>query len=163
MKKNKSYYKPDKIIFSYGDETVSTTSLLSAPLKWAHEFTKTKNSKKNQNNPEIEPKPIKIIDVCSIYNNKKNIYDNYNKNSSYKILKNEFIGINCEDIDKAIPSSGSHANMIHDKFFMEFFRNILVGNDISYNKEYEDIINLIEDDVLRDMGRSDCSQIFYKD
>lgn len=178
IKNNNSFYNPDKTIYSYGDETVSTTSLLSAPLKWAHEFTNKKKEniktaesqiKKNKINnqekkeEETDPKPIKIIDVCSKYNNKNNIYDNYNKNSDYKILKNEFIGINCEDFDKDIPSSGSHSNLIHDKFFIEFFGNILISNDISYNQDFEKRIMKMDNDELVKMGSNDCPQIIYEE
>ena len=199
LKKNK-YYPPDKIIYSYGDETVSTTSTLMAPLKWAYEF--------DQNIPNA--KPIKIIDVCSSFNQRNSVYDDFgqfnnnqssfhilnflyyfgnidnkkqndnkisknnyhfinlkksekiNLKSGYQMTKNEFIGMNCEDFNKKIPASATHSMMISDKYWIEFFTNILKVNEISFSEKYEKFIDQLDDEYLNSMGRDDCPQIRYK-
>lgn len=149
--KNGKYYKPDKIIYSYGDETIPTISLLLAPLKWAHEFEKKKKNSK----------PIKIIDVCSIYNQRNSIYDKTDENSEFEINKNEFIGMNCEDFDKKIPDSACHSKMISDKYFIEFFGNILLSNEKSFSEEYEKFVDEMDSEFLDGMTRDDCPQIKY--
>ena len=146
------YYPPNKILNSYGDETVSTTSLLLAPLKWAHEFDEKKPN----------AKPIKIIDVCSIYNQRNTVYDENDFDKEFKINKNEFIGMNCEDFDKEIPRSAVHARLISDKYWIDFFSNILKPNEITYSKEYDKFIDDLDDFYLDSMGKEDCPQIRFK-
>lgn len=66
---------------------VPSNTLYLPALKWSYEFKNKKNYK--------NAKPVKIIDYCSRYNQKENIYDE-KIDGQNEITKNEFIGINCE-------------------------------------------------------------------
>ena len=150
------FYDPDRTINSYGDETVDTTSLLLAPLKWAYEFDK-------KTNPNA--RPVKIIDVCSEYNEKYNIYDVYNPDSEYKFNKNEFIGMKCDSFNEELPTKSTHSFMIHDTYWMNLVSNILKTNERTFNSEYNSFINKLDDVYLYKMTLDECPQIqyFYKD
>ena len=108
----KKFYDPDKVVYSYGDGTVDTTSLLLAPLKWAHEFD-------HKSHPNA--KPVKIIDFCSTYNEKYNIYDEKENNKEYKVNKNEFIDNLFDSFYEPISTNSNHGNMVTDSFFMKKF------------------------------------------
>ena len=110
--KEKKFYNPEKVIYSYGDGTVDTTSLLLAPLKWAHEFD-------HKSHPNA--KPVKIIDFCSTYNEKYNIYDEKENNKEYKVNKNEFIDNLFDSFYEPISTNSNHGNMVTDSFFMKKF------------------------------------------
>ena len=151
--KEKKFCNPEKLIYSYGDNTVDTTSLLLAPLKWAYEFDK-------KSDPHA--KPVKIIDLCSTYNEKYNIYDLKEKNKEYKINKNEFIGNLCDSFHEQVPKQSNHAVMPRDTFFMKTFTNILKANKISYNKDFGKIIDNFDCGDLEKMTHDNCPQIMYK-
>ena len=149
----KKFYNPEKIIYSYGDNTVDTTSSLLAPLKWAFEFD-------NKSNPNA--KPVKIIDLCSTYNEKYNIYDKKDKDKEFEINKNEFIGNMCDSFHEEVPSLSNHASMVKDSFFMKTFANVLKANEISYTEEFEKIIEDFDDGELEMMVSDNCPQIRYE-
>ena len=67
--KKKEYINP-KVYYTYGDGTVDSLSLFLAPLKWAYEY-ETKSVEDAQ--------PVKIIDVCGTYNQKEELYDDFNE------------------------------------------------------------------------------------
>lgn len=154
--KNSKFHDPEKTINSYGDQTVDTTSLLMAPLKWAYEF----DNKKNPN-----AKPVKIIDVCSEYNEKYTIYDKYKPNSEYEFTKNEFIGMNCDSFNEEVPSKSTHSVMITDTYFMRLCANVLKSNERTYDKAYGRFVDELDEEGLLQMTLDECPQVqyFYED
>lgn len=63
--KNNTYGK-SKSQYGHGDETVPTVSSIIPGLKWAWEF----------DNKKKDAKPVKIVDYCSLFNEKYSPYDN---------------------------------------------------------------------------------------
>ena len=83
--KNNEYGEPKKE-YGHGDDTVSSNSLIIPGLKWAWEFD---NKKKNA-------KPVKIVDYCSVFNEKYTPYDQTFSDQEFQITRNEFFGIQCD-------------------------------------------------------------------
>jgi len=61
-------------------------------------------------------KPIKIIEYCSVYNEKYNPYDYFE--GERKILKNEYFGMSCECYEDP-KRVCYHTNMNVDKYFLK--------------------------------------------
>ena len=132
------YAEPSEIVFGYGDDTVPTYSSLIPTLKWAKEFEKK----------EKNAKPIKIVDLCSNFNEKYTIYDTLDNNKEYEIEKNEFFGINCDCMVSNSVKDCGHARMVHDSYILKLLKDSSITNKVSWTEDFEKYIYSPEDKFL---------------
>lgn len=104
---------------------VPANSLYYAALKWAFEF---KNGVKNA-------KPLKIMDFCSDYNLKEDIYDK--REGTREIETLEFIGVMCECFYESSSKNCDHVFMMTDKNILKIAKNLLLSQDMSYTDQFE--------------------------
>lgn len=90
-----------EVEYTFGDGIVDAWGLLAAPLKWAYQY---------QNN-EDGSEPVKIVNWCSRYNQKNNIYDKEG---------NEFMGLKCKCMDTGKYENCNHSNILSDDYVIEF-------------------------------------------
>ena len=145
------FIEPKKIK-GYGDGTVNTNSMLIPALKWALEY--------DQGLPGTAP--VKIIDLCSTYNLKKDVYDVKEPGKPYEIVNNEFIGIECDCIKHKTPNSCNHSLMTQDSKVMELLYTSLIDNNFTYTDELDRFINNLDDDYLREITE-DCPQVIFNE
>ena len=79
------FYIADSFKYEPGDTTVITTSAIMPGIKWAYEF---------EQEPENR-KPIKFLEVCSIYNQRENVFDEIDDYKHRNVSKNSYIGVDC--------------------------------------------------------------------
>lgn len=143
---------PEPVVtWGYGDGTVPVYSSLLPGLKWAYEFD-TQSAK--------EAKPVKIIDICSVYNLKDSPYDIRQKDKSYKFSKNEFIGMNCECMLDPTPEECNHSTIIRDALFVDFVQRTLIGNERSKPYTKFTFIDELDDEYL-DVVTTTCPQVVF--
>lgn len=94
---------------------VPSNSLYYAALKWAFEY---KNNVKNA-------KPLKIMDYCSDYNLKEDIYDE--QSGKREIGKLEFIGVMCECFYENSSKNCDHAFMMTDSNVLKVVKNLFLS------------------------------------
>ena len=103
-----------------GDETVPMVSMLFLPLKWAlmHEAGDSSYF------------PVKFVEYCSLYKTNVNIYDIMNRNEEYRIIKNDYIGMKCECMEKKKKTyKDCHHSSVHaDKYTIDVVIEALMGN-----------------------------------
>ena len=119
---------PDATGYTNGDGTVPTASSLLPALKWGWEY-------ENQQNSDLDTgaKPVKVVEWCSIHNNKGTIYDDRDLDSIFRVNKNEYIGLSCEclgstDDDRDEGADCAHSAIINDSYLMDFVSSILHTN-----------------------------------
>ena len=81
---------PNQTIYTPGDGTVTTASALLPALKWSWEF----DFKFAGGNRFAQP--VKTVEYCSSFNNKKNPYDVVEDGKPYQYTSNEYIGLECD-------------------------------------------------------------------
>ena len=135
---SKENFAVPEIKYGQGDGTVPSYSQIIPPLKWAKEF---KNEEKNS-------KPVKIIDYCSSYKEKYNIYDQMEDNKEYKMTQNEFFGIKCECFEDNTPDKCNHASIMQDSHVVEIISSTVVTNLKSWNDDYERFVKELDDNYL---------------
>ena len=150
--KKKKVYEPKKI-WGYGDEVLDTTSLLISSLKWAYEF----DHKKNKN-----AKPVKIIDICSNYNEKYFVYDKNDINQEFEITKNEFFGINCDCMFDKDTTNCSHGLLISDSYWIKIVSNTIQTNENGFNKKFSKFIDSLNENYIEEMKLNYCPQIILR-
>lgn len=96
-----------------GDETVPTVSALTPAIKWALEFQAK----------EEDAKPIKMIEVCSGYNVKRNPYDSKDSQGVNKMDKIEYQGLPCDCRQGKTERHCTHINMLFNPDLIEFMTN----------------------------------------
>ena len=89
------------------------------------------------------------------------MYDEVDEKGEKVFTKNEFIGMECECMNDVSPNSCNHSGMFRDKYTGYFFAKLIITNEVSYSKEYEDKINNMDNEVLRQMTADDCPQVKY--
>ena len=129
--------------FMQGDGTADVNSLYAAPLKWAYEF---------DNRLDRNAKPVKVIDVCSLYNQRPTPYDGQNKNGEAVIKKNEFIGLDCNCIAQANSSNCDHSKMLNDNHLIDFLATTLQTNEIGYTNKFKRLIMGLKNTYLDDIA-----------
>ena len=140
-------YDNPSMNLSAGDGVIESNSVFYGPLKFAHDFiTKKENAK-----------PIKIVEICGIYNKKYDPYDN--EEGEKEIQINEYLGILCDCYDDP-KKICSHSSMNTDSYFIKFMVNTHRTNEISYSEEYEKMIADFDDSYLTAMASNDCPQLF---
>ena len=142
---SKENFAIPEIIYGHGDGTVASFSQLIPPLKWANEF---KNEKKNS-------KPVKIVDYCSKYNEKYNIYDDNETDQEFKITKNEFFGMKCDCFEDNTAENCNHSSILQDSYLLDVIENSVITNVKSFNEEYQDFVGELDDKYL-EMVTVDC-------
>lgn len=142
----KDYPKSKKKI-GYGDGVLSSTTQLAGPLKWAFEYDEKKKN----------AQPVKLIDFCSTYEVKNNIYDNVNEKRGNTFIENEFSGIKCECMGKNSPKDCDHSNMMVDSHVLDLIANVLKSNERSYTHIDKSIDHLNEEELV-EMTKT-CSQL----
>mmetsp|Transcript_7536 Transcript_7536/g.6835 ORF Transcript_7536/g.6835 Transcript_7536/m.6835 type:complete len:416 (+) Transcript_7536:702-1949(+) len=84
--KEGKYNRPNRTIFTPGDNTVPTASALIPAFKWAWEFeNKVENSK-----------PLKFLEWCGTLNQKGTVYDKLDPNSPYVVESLAHMGLDCD-------------------------------------------------------------------
>lgn len=132
----------------YGDGVLSSTTQLAGPLKWAFEY----------DNNEKHAQPVKLIDFCSTYNVKYNVYDREDEKTGNDITKNEFIGINCDCMKQKSAENCNHPNIMVDSYVHMLIANVLKSNERSYTEIYSNYIDSLEEKELSKMTET-CPQI----
>ena len=150
--KKRKVYEPEKV-WGYGDEVLDTTSLLISSLKWAYEF----DHKKNKN-----AKPVKIIDVCSNYNEKYFVYDKNDSNEEFEVTKNEFFGINCDCMLDDNPTNCSHGLLVSDSYLIKTVSNIIQTNEIGYDEDFGKYIDSLNENYIKELTFNYCPQIILQ-
>ena len=172
------YAEPNEIIYGNGDDTVPSYSSLIPVLKWSKEFEK-KNSKKAKKKSEdkkqkysnskkkefskeeeFDPKPVKIIDLCSSYKEKYTVYDTVDNNKEFEITKNEFFGIYCDCMESKSTKDCGHSRMVHDSYVLKLLRNCVVTNEFSWSEEFERYVFSLKDEFL-DFVTDVCPQVRF--
>lgn len=143
------YPKP-KVIYGYGDKTVDAYSQFIPLLKWAKEFEDKKEG----------AMPLKIIDFCSIYNEKYNPFDGTNAQGENIICQNDFFGISCSCINSQNPLKCNHGLMVQDNSIFELIKVSLQTNEISFDFQYDMFVDSLEDEYL-DKISIECPQVVY--
>lgn len=134
-------YPQANTTIGYGDGVLSSTTQMAGPLKWAFEYdSKTANSH-----------PVKLIDVCSTYNLKNDVYDIKDVSKPFEMINNEFIGVTCECIKNKNTEDCNHPNMIIDDHVQNFMLGVLRSNEKSFSAEYAKYIDSLDDFVLVNM------------
>lgn len=147
--KNDKYGDPE-VTTGYGDGTITSNSLFILALKWAYEH----------DNGTTGAKPVKIIDMCSTYNVKYNVYDKTDNDSAYEIERNEFMGIECECMKDKVPKRCVHEFMIQDQMVLKLYHQTLITNEVTYNDDYNRFVDSLDDKDLLNMVTL-CPQIIY--
>jgi hypothetical protein len=137
------------VTWGYGDGTVHANSLFIPTLKWAHQF---------QNKTDPNAKPVKFIDVCSFYNSKQTVFDKVTDTGDLTVDKNEFIGIQCDCMNKTTPMHCNHSTMVSDSHVINMLENILMTQERSYNRDYQEKVLEMESEYLRVMTE-ECPQV----
>jgi len=146
---NGEFATPSSVEYSNGDETVPVAASLIGGAKWAWEFDNMQGQIENLN-------PVKIVEYCSTYNNRSTVYDEMNANESYKITKNEYIGLGCTcmtgtDEKRVEGGDCDHADSLEDPMLVTFLQNIVntnespvnIGQIAAYNISEQGIANLM--------------------
>ena len=66
-------------------------------LKWAWEH----------DHNQKDAYPVKILEICSNYNQKTSVYDSFDQSTGGKFDKNEYVGLMCECLEKESIDKGS--------------------------------------------------------
>ncbi len=126
---------PNITTYTQGDGTVPVTSSLLPGMKWSWEF------ENNVHTNSSNPKPVKFVEFCSIYNNKVTIYDKIEENETYQVNRNEYIGIKCDCMSdknsKRIDGDEcNHSVAVSDSNFVR-----LLANSTFTNQRVKDLEN----------------------
>ena len=150
IKKTHDFYFPDKIKNVPGDLTIPTSSSILPMAKWSYEYEeKLKGNKKFAN-----AKPVKVAEMCSIYNNKKGFYDVELEGKMKEVNKNEYIGLDCEcAYKKKKLDICNHSCMPNEKSFRYLLFDILNANQQVKKENTEG--NFLEDQDL-EMLQEEC-------
>lgn len=144
-----TYHKPI-IVYGYGDKTVDAYSQFIPLLKWAKEY----------DDGEQHSNPVKIVDLCSIYKEKYEPFDDFYSSGEKKMNKNEFFGISCDCIESDSPVKCNHGLMIQDTSIIRLLKNALDTNEISYNEDYNSYIDSLQPEYLETVSVK-CPQVVY--
>lgn len=142
--------KPE-VTFGYGDGSVNTNSMLIPVLKWAYEY----------DNGLEGTAPVKIVDMCSTYNLKTDVYDVKEPGKAYEITINEFQGIECDCIKDTSPNNCNHSVINQDTKLMELLHGILLDNNFTYSKNFEEYIDNLDDEYLAEITTK-CPQSVFR-
>jgi len=131
---------------SQGDQTVPTSSALLPALKWSWEF----DNKEKAGIPNA--KPVKTVEICSIYNNKDDIYDSKSEDIPYSVKSNEYIGLKCDCfVEKndhpVLGQNCDHSDILNDSKFLSFISQIVNANFKISNTDHLAISNLTDQDL----------------
>ena len=146
--KKDEFYQPD-VLNSNGDGTVEANSYLLPALKWITEFEDKKDG----------AKPMKLIEICSTYNMKGNLYDSQNEAGERVFDTVDYRGVNCECENEENAGSCNHQHIPNDTAVIPVFLDIFRSNSVSYSPEYESYVNSLDNDYL-DIITTECPQIF---
>lgn len=130
-----------KITYGYGDGELTSTTLFAGPLKWAYEYDQNMEG----------TYPVKLVDICSTYNIKYNVYDAATTDGEFYMNRNEFLGISCDCIQDQRPYNCMHPLLLADNNVQRVVANTLEVNEISYSKEYVIFVESMDDKELKDM------------
>ena len=133
----------------YGDGSVTALSQLVPALKWSIEFDKGAEN----------ARPVKIIDFCSTYNIKYDIYDEVIGPEGGHLKKNEFMGIYCECINKPSASQCTHQNIVQDAEVLKLVAQTIQDKSYSYSEHYSAYVDSLNDGYLETITGS-CPQLF---
>lgn len=142
------FYMPD-MEYSYGDGTVESASLFIPSLKWAQEH---EDGLENSH-------PVKIVELCSKYNRKIEIYDNTAETGELKIQHNEYIGLACDCENNIAADDCGHQFMVIDNNTLALTRKILITMDTAYTESYYTYINQLHNSFLH-LITTRCPQIY---
>jgi len=129
------YAPPNKTTYTLGDKTVPTASSLLPAFKWSWEF----DNKEKAGLPHA--KPVKTVEVCSRYNNKGTIYDQKLSNLKYKVLENEYIGLECAcaENNRVVPGDAcAHSPILTDAGLIKLLKTIAYAN--AKNADYKETL-----------------------
>lgn len=119
-----------------GDDTVPSTSAVTAALKWANEFiTGTPNAK-----------PIKMVDVCSAVNNRLTPYDSKNSSGAFQMSSVEYQGLPC-DCSEGKYRHCTHTGMILLPALLDYLSTSLTPGDV---QPVSEMVNSMTDFQLQD-------------
>ena len=141
---------------SQGDQTVPTSSALLPALKWSWEFD-NKELSGVQN-----AKPVKTVEICSIYNNKEDIYDFKSEEKPYSVQNNEYIGLKCDCfVEKndhpVLGQNCDHSDILNDSKFVSFITKIVNANYKISNTD-DLIISKLSDEDLKTISKN-CPKV----
>ena len=143
------FYNPNTVTH-YGDGTVPSYSPLIPALKWAKEFEK---GQRNAN-------PVKIVELCSTYNRKKDLYDHKDKSGEKSFTNNEYVGLKCQcEFDQDLKQC-EHQFMNTDNGFLEMFKNLLISSEGTSDKLFSSFISTLSAPYLKQLT-TECPQIVY--
>lgn len=136
-----------------GDNTVATFSSILPGLKWAFNF---EEQKKNEN--QDEHYPVKFIEYCSTHKSKEKLY-NINEEGENQILKNGYIGINCQCIGKGVNvyKNCKHTTIHEDPSVIGLVFEFAFSKQVASEESIEYIEKLDEEELERDI--KECSHI----
>jgi len=142
--------------FSQGDQTVPTSSALLPALKWSWEF----DNKAKANTPNA--KPVKTVEICSIYNNKGDIYDKKSSDGPSTVETNEYIGLQCDCFDDknthpVLGQNCDHSDILNDSKFLDLIKNIVNAN-FRVTDTSNLIVNQLDDQELQALS-NDCPSV----
>jgi hypothetical protein len=148
---NNAYPEEYRTIRVPGDGTVPAYSALIPGLKWAYEF----DNKSAGGNEE----PVKFLELCGVGFRKDTVYDQRNPDSPYQVLKNEYMGVECEcNKEKyANHSECRHAVMISEEGFLSKLFDVLNSNSVASQEHISKIEAMNEEEYKRDI--SDCKHL----
>lgn len=139
---NSSLYHPRNTTVSHpGDNTLSTTSQLMIPLRWALEFDSQKQGSF----------PVKFFQFCSAFKNDQPLYDLRDPDSEYRIKANGYVGLRCECMKNSPGNFDdcSHGSMHTDSNVIGLLLEAMRANQRP-TKEAFDIIDGLAEEELAD-------------
>ena len=143
------FYNPE-IVRSYGDGTVPSYSVLIPAMKWAKEFD-------NKNN---NAHPVKILELCSIHNQKQSLYDEKDSNGVKSFKTNEYVGLSCECENDSTLANCEHQYLNIDNGFLTIFTDLIQTGETALTKQYIDYVDDLEQTYLESIT-NECPQIIY--
>lgn len=141
------FYVPE-IEYTQGDATVVTTSAIMPGVKWAYEFSKKESFP--------EAKPVSLIEICGIQNQKTSIFDDL---ENRKVTKNQYIGLKCNCRKEGTLTTGKacdHQNLVADLGLVKLVLESSIDN--VPGKVGDRFKNMKEEDLK--LFADDC-KIFY--
>ena len=117
-KPNSEFIDPDRIKSGVGDLSVLTTSAIVPGVKWAYEFEKKQTG----------AKPVIFVEVCSIQNQKTEVFQGSDISGAPSVSKNEYQGIDCECTRRGSESKCEHLGIVSDLHTVKYLLNSLQDN-----------------------------------
>lgn len=154
------YAFPTNTTNKYGDGTVEVSYSLPTALKWAYEHT--------HNQPNA--KPIKIVEYCSHFNQKSNVWDAEDNTGATMMNSTEYMGSECGcTLDPKLTCD--HAGLLIDNHLVELIGNTAVtkqkaadpSSTGAFRIPQEHLLNLIDElpHLRRDRNDTDVMKWLY--